>query len=290
MRRIVSSVAVVVLVAACTTIATRPFDDLFGPADPAALRPARSRRLPGQSYAQTIQPILDRRCVVCHACYDAPCQLKTTSWEGLARGASKTPVYDATRLLAADAVAPLRRRRQGRRSGATRDFFPVLNEHAPHARGQSHRRPDAPPAGAQAAASAADRGRRRQAGWTSRSTARRRARPAREIDAYERKRSRTAACPSACPALTRRRARRADALARAGRAVRRPRRAPPPLAQQRVAQWERFFNGDSLKEQLFARYAYEHLFLAHLYFDDDPQRQLLQAGALAHAARASRCG
>jgi hypothetical protein len=37
--------------------------------------------------------------------------------------------------------------------------------------------------------------------------------------------------------------------------------------------WERFFNGDSLKERLFSRYAYEHLFLAHLYFDDDPQRQ-----------------
>ena len=49
--------------------------------------------------------------------------------------------------------------------------------------------------------------------------------------------------------------------------------APTPLATQRVAQWERFFNGDSLKERLFSRYAYEHLFLAHLYFDDDPQRQ-----------------
>ena len=50
--------------------------------------------------------------------------------------------------------------------------------------------------------------------------------------------------------------------------------APPtPLAMQRVAQWERFFNGDSLKERLFSRYAYEHLFLAHLYFDDDRERQ-----------------
>ena len=49
--------------------------------------------------------------------------------------------------------------------------------------------------------------------------------------------------------------------------------APTPLATQRVAQWERFFNGDSLKERLFSRYAYEHLFLAHLYFDDDPERQ-----------------
>ena len=57
---------------------------------------------------------------------------------------------------------------------------------------------------------------------------------------------------------------------------------------QRVAQWERFFNGDSLKERLVSRYVYEHLFLAHLYFDDDPERAVLPAGALAHAARASR--
>ena len=100
MRRIASSVAVVVLVAACTTIATRPFDDLFGLADPKRFdHPAAPPA--GESYAETVQPILDRRCVVCHACYDAPCQLKTTSCEGLARGASKTPVYDASRLRAA---------------------------------------------------------------------------------------------------------------------------------------------------------------------------------------------
>ena len=138
MRRIVSSVAVVVLVAACTTIATRPFDDLFGPADPGRFdHPVAPPA--GQSYAQTIQPILDRRCVVCHACYDAPCQLKTTSWEGLARGASKTPVYDASRLRAAtpsrlyvDADKPSEWR--------ARDFSPVLNEHGPR------RRPIAAPA------------------------------------------------------------------------------------------------------------------------------------------------
>jgi hypothetical protein len=28
------------------------------------------------SFADEVQPILDKRCVVCHGCYDAPCQLK----------------------------------------------------------------------------------------------------------------------------------------------------------------------------------------------------------------------
>ena len=53
---------------------------------------------------------------------------------------------------------------------------------------------------------------------------------------------------------------------------------------QRIALWERFFNGDSPKERLFSRYAYEHLFLAHLYFDDDPRAPVLQAGAFGDAA------
>ena len=64
--------------------------------------------------------------------------------------------------------------------------------------------------------------------------------------------------------------------------------ALPPLALQRIAMWERFFNGDSLKERLFSRYAYEHLFLAHLYFDDDPQQAYFR-WCDRPRPRASRC-
>src|SRR6187402_2265695 len=48
-----------------------------------------------------VKPIIDRRCVVCHACYDGPCQLKLTAWEGVVRGASSAAVYDSGRLLEA---------------------------------------------------------------------------------------------------------------------------------------------------------------------------------------------
>lgn len=51
-------------------------------------------------YERDVRPILDRRCVVCHGCYDAPCQLKLSSSEGIARGASKEAVYDSSRLMA----------------------------------------------------------------------------------------------------------------------------------------------------------------------------------------------
>lgn len=42
--------------------------------------------------------VLNKRCVVCHGCYDAPCQLKLSSAAGWMRGASKQKVYDSSRL------------------------------------------------------------------------------------------------------------------------------------------------------------------------------------------------
>jgi hypothetical protein len=50
------------------------------------------------SYLADVEPILEKRCVVCHSCYNAPCQLKLSSYEGLDRGGSKAPVYSGSRL------------------------------------------------------------------------------------------------------------------------------------------------------------------------------------------------
>lgn len=49
------------------------------------------------SYSRDVQPILTRKCLACHACYDAPCQLKLDSREGIERGASPLPVYNGQR-------------------------------------------------------------------------------------------------------------------------------------------------------------------------------------------------
>ena len=57
---------------------------------------------PRVDYLDDVKPILDRRCVVCHSCYNSPCQLKLSSFEGLDRGASKDKVYLAERLSAQD--------------------------------------------------------------------------------------------------------------------------------------------------------------------------------------------
>src|ERR1700685_2698776 len=71
--------------------------------------------------------VFERRCVVCHGCYDAPCQLKLGTFDGIDRGASNAKVYEASRLLPAeptrldiDAHDALGWRRKG--------FHPVLPE------------------------------------------------------------------------------------------------------------------------------------------------------------------
>ena len=50
------------------------------------------------SYQKDIKPILDKRCVSCHSCYNSPCQLKLSSYEGLDRGVTKEEVYLGERL------------------------------------------------------------------------------------------------------------------------------------------------------------------------------------------------
>ena len=72
------------------------------------------------SYTRDIKPVLDQKCIACHACYDAPCQLKLSSSEGLLRGATRKQVYDSARLkdmaptrLFVDATYACRVARQG---------------------------------------------------------------------------------------------------------------------------------------------------------------------------------
>ena len=64
-----------------------------------ALQPVEVTKLSAPvSYEVDVQPVLDQRCAVCHSCYNAPCQLKLTSFEGTDRGDSKARVYSSSRL------------------------------------------------------------------------------------------------------------------------------------------------------------------------------------------------
>jgi len=54
------------------------------------------------AYQKEVKPILDKRCTVCHSCYNSPCQLKIDSFEGMDRGATKQAIYNSTRLHSMD--------------------------------------------------------------------------------------------------------------------------------------------------------------------------------------------
>lgn len=65
----------ILIIAGCA--ATRP---------PPVVFTAPTRRI---DYLTEVKPLLDKRCVVCHSCYNSPCQLKLDSFEGADRGATK---------------------------------------------------------------------------------------------------------------------------------------------------------------------------------------------------------
>ena len=71
------------------------------------------------SFSKDIKPILDNRCVSCHSCYNSPCQLKLSSFDGLERGASKSDMYanrisaDSPTRLFIDAIGEKQWREKG---------------------------------------------------------------------------------------------------------------------------------------------------------------------------------
>lgn len=215
-------------------------------------------------YDTQVRPILEARCVVCHACFDAPCQLKLGSFEGLDRGASTEKVYDGTRLLQADPTR-LFEDAQGTAAWREKKFHPVLNERAqtPRANREAgllarllelkRRHPVAPGALLPADVDLAlrhdeqcptieefNRHARRHPDW---------------------------GMPYGLPGLTDdEHALILRWLEEGAVHVAKPDDVTPHAAD--IATWEAFLNGDALAAQLASRYIYEHLFLAHLHFDD----------------------
>jgi len=213
----------------------------------------------GDDYTTRIQPIFDSRCIACHSCYNAPCQLNLQSYSGLARGATKLNIYDRSRTKS---VAPSRLDIDGRSVSDWRakGFFDVIGGTEPARTllmqlvGLRTRHPILQPkkpvsesnfcpidsdSGAHIAQSAPELG--MPYGLPPLSQA--------EIGVLSEWIARGAPGPS-------------DASLASRRAV------PPELATE-VRAWEAFLNGGTPREKLMARYLYEHLFLAHLYFTSE---------------------
>lgn len=262
-----------VLLTACATLVSH-YEELYGPSAPRdrVRSPDKIAAAGSVSFEKQVRPILNRRCVVCHACNDAPCQLNLTSYEGLDRGASPVPVYNGARFstekptrLGIDAVTTAGWRALG--------FHPVLNERADTRaahldnsllyRALLLKRGDAfPTAGRLPAAYAVgseletDKDSLEQP--NSCPTIERYERHARQHPQW--------GMPFGFPALSAGEFETLGTWLAQGSPVE-PAAALSLALEREVAKWEKFFNGESNKERLMARYLYEHLFLGHLYFE-----------------------
>lgn len=220
---------------------------------------ASGTEAPAVSYHDTIQPLFEGKCVACHACYDAPCQLNLGSPEGVLRGASKLKVYDSnrtrtqapTRLFQdAASVAEWRARGFGAviEGGADTALMGRLLELGRLPRYAANSRlPDDVPIGINAEYSCPAN--------------------AREVEAFTRKYPHRG-MPLGVAGLS-----TAEYVAlRNWLDAGAPVDAQPVVASaaeaRQAAAWEALLNGADARSRLVARWLYEHLFLAHLYFRD----------------------
>jgi len=252
-----------IIVGGCALFVGMQLDQQFGPSSPQN-RLAKPTEVATVKYWQDVKPILESRCIVCHGCYDAPCQLDLSAHEGIERGANKERVYNSSRLLAVkptrlfvDAHSPTEWR--------AKKFFPVLNERVQTKEAnltwslmakilqlkRQHPLPKATPL-----PSSFDFSLDRAQYCPT----------IEEFDTFASKKP-FWGMPYGLPGLTDHEYNTLRTWVEEGAAS----EAPLLLeagAHSHISQWETFLNGETLKEQLMSRYLYEHLFLAHLYFDD----------------------
>ena len=221
------------------------------------------------SFEHQVRPVLERRCVVCHGCYDAPCQLKLSSNEGLRRGASEELIYNPARItpmqptrLFVDASSTAEWRSRG--------FHPVLNEEQQSPENnlknsvlyrllrlkQEHPQPRTD----QLPDSFTLELNREQTCPTLES-----------MDDFAREHP-LWGMPYAMPDLAEQEYRTLISWLAQGAVAPAP-PAPSPSVLPQIKQWESFLNQSSSKQRLVSRYLYEHLFHAHIHFAGSPARE-----------------
>lgn len=252
---------IVLFLGGCAALAHYDMNSRYGQTNPS--RFDHISDTDGARYWHDIKPIFEQRCIVCHACYDAPCQLKLESYEGIARGANDTRVYNGKRLLASE---PTRLFEDAHSTEEWREkgFYPVLNE-----------RDDTPLANIEAGVMA-----------QMLLLKEKHPLPAGTVlpDSFDFRLNRDQQCtkieafssfaedhplwgmPYGLPALSQQEQQTLLDWLRDGAPFQEKDYIPQGL-QGDIDEWEQFLNQDSLQAQLMSRYIYEHLFTAHLYFD-----------------------
>ncbi len=231
--------------------------------DPPA--PIQVKRMDKQiDYLTDVKPIMDKRCVTCHSCYNSPCQLKLSSFEGADRGASKELVYKVERFTA-QAPTRLFIDADSAEEWREKDFFSVTENTA----GDGFNNSTMAHLLRQKMENPVSKGEYRPE-IDELTCAKDGEELAEYLDEHPNR-----GMPYGFPALTDKEYttvlhwlqqgahgpsdKQQEALER-----------PSPSAQHSIMKWEDFFNQPDPKHQMTARYLYEHLFLAHLNFSEAP--------------------
>jgi len=211
-------------------------------------------------YQKEVKPLLDKRCTVCHSCYNSPCQLKIDSFEGADRGATKRAIYNSSRLSAMDPTR-LFTDAQSTAEWRKKNFFSVTESTVSNGLNDSlmiqmlsHKMKNPKSAGE----------------YQSESDNLTCSENGKELGGYLEKHPNNG-MPFGFPPLKQdefdiiagwlvQGAKGPDAALQAELV------APKASDALAVLQWETFLNQDDAKHAMTARYLYEHLFLAHLKF------------------------
>ncbi|NMY08263.1 fatty acid cis/trans isomerase [Pseudomonas veronii] len=214
---------------------------------------------PALSYTRDIQPIFTEKCVACHACYDSACQLNLGSGEGAARGATKVLVYDGDRSQATkptrlfyDAFGKAVWRHEG--------FTSVLDAQGSQAALMArmlelgHSRAPLQPNGKLPDDIVLGLNRENMCPLPE------------EFDTYADVHP-NEGMPLAVTGLSDQQYQTLRRWLASGAPIDQQGVAPSAQEAAQVLQWENLLNAPGARESLVARWLFEHLFIAHLYFE-----------------------
>ena len=211
------------------------------------------------SYTRDIQPIFTEKCVACHACYDSACQLNLGSAEGAARGASKVPVYDGERSQATPTTR-LFYDAFGKQAWQQKGFYSVLDAQGSQAALMArmlelgHNAP-LPPNAKLPDEIVLGLNRQNMCATPG------------EFNAYAGAHPKEG-MPLAVTGLTDQQYQTLQRWLASGAPIDEQSLAPSTREALQVQQWETLFNQPGARQSLVARWLYEHLFLAHIYFEN----------------------
>ncbi len=263
LNRFLTVILLISFVSGCAFIAVNKYEELYGPPQ-VVDRQVANIQANEVDYWTDVKPILEQRCVSCHACYDAQCQLKLTSIEGIERGAIEERLYNTSRILPADPTR-LYEDAESTQEWREKGFHPVLNEYQ-----------QTPAVNLQASLLYRFLQLKQQhplpqskllpKDFTLGISRAQQCTPVADFDDFAKKKP-LWGMPYGLPQISEEEFQTLRAWIEQG-ATYTPR---SPLAKKfvdQIQEWEVFLNSGSLKGQLVSRYIYEHLYLAHLYFDE----------------------